>query len=167
MALETDKLLDGTGWQLLQELQQNARLSYSDLGQRVGLSAPAVADRIHKMEEAGVITGYRAEVNLSKLGLPVMAIIRLSTIPGQSCNTIALRVFDVPEVVECYRVTGSDSVIIKVIAASVTHLEKIIDQLAYYGPPITSIVLSKPLQRHTITQAWIERGEEAEETDFV
>ena len=84
MALEIEKILDGTGWQLLQELQQNARLSYSELGQRVGLSAPAIADRIRKMEEAGIITGYRAEVNMSKLGLPVMAIVRLGSVAGQS-----------------------------------------------------------------------------------
>src|SRR5260370_41934674 len=86
MALEIGKMLDETGWLLLQELQQNARLSYSELGQRVGLSAPAVADRIHKLEEAGIITGYRAEVNVSKLGLPITAIIRLASMPGQSCS---------------------------------------------------------------------------------
>src|SRR5579864_2699758 len=158
MALEIEKMLDGTGWLLLQELQQNARLSYSELGLRVGLSAPAVADRIRRMEEAGVITGYRAEVNMSKLGLPVTAIIRLSSAAGQSCNLVALRVSEIPEVLECYRVTGNDSVIVKVVAASVAHLERILDQLTLYGLPATSIVLSKPLQRHTITQAMVESG---------
>src|SRR5215469_4475972 len=158
MALEIEKMLDGTGWQLLQELQQNARLSYSELGQRVGLSAPAVADRIHRMEEAGIITGYRADVNMSKLGLPVTAIIRLGSVAGQSCNLVALRVSGIPEVLECYRVTGNDSVITKVVATSVAHLEQIIDQLTLHGQPTTSIVLSKPLQRHTITQALVEKG---------
>jgi Lrp/AsnC family leucine-responsive transcriptional regulator len=158
MTLEIEKMLDGTGWLLLQELQQNARLSYSELGQRVGLSAPAVADRIRRMEEAGVITGYRAEVNLGKLGLPVTAIIRLSSVAGQNCHLVALRVSEIPEVLECYRVTGNDSVIVKVVAASVTHLERILDQLTLHGLPTTSIVLSKPLQRHTITQAMVESG---------
>ena len=88
MALEIEKMLDATGWLLLQELQQNARLSFSDLGQRVGLSAPAVADRIRRMEEAGIITVYRAEVNMSKLGLPVNAIIRLSSVAGDKAATL-------------------------------------------------------------------------------
>jgi Lrp/AsnC family transcriptional regulator, leucine-responsive regulatory protein len=78
MTFESDRFLDETGWQLLQELQRNARLSYSELGQRVELSAPAVAERIHKMEEAGIITAYRAEVDPTKLGLPITAIIRVS-----------------------------------------------------------------------------------------
>ncbi len=159
MALEIEKLLDATGWLLLQEVQQNARLSFSELGQRVGLSAPAVADRIHRLEEAGIITGYHAEVNMSKLGLPVLAIIRLGSVAGQSCTTVALRVSEIPEVIECYRVTGSDSVVIKVVAASVAHLERIIDQLSMYGLPTTSIVLSKPMQKQMITREMVERGE--------
>lgn len=158
MTLEIEKMLDGTGWLLLQELQENARLSYSELGQRVGLSAPAVADRIRRMEEAGVITGYRAEVNMGKLGLPVTAIIRLSSAAGQSCQLVALRVSEIPEVLECYRVTGNDSVIVKVVATSVAHLERILDRLMLYGLPTTSIVLSKPLQRYTITQTMVENG---------
>lgn len=163
MALEIEKLLDETGWLLLQALQQNARLSYSELGQRVGLSAPAVADRMHRMEEAGIITGYRAEVNLSKLGLPVTAIIRLGGVAGQSCNLVAQRASEIPEVLECYRVTGSDAVVTKVVATSVAHLERIIDQLTFYGLPTTSIVLSKPMQRRTITRAIVERGETEED----
>jgi Lrp/AsnC family leucine-responsive transcriptional regulator len=163
MALEIEKMLDGTGWLLLQELQQNARLSYSELGLRVGLSAPAVAERIRKMEEAGIIAGYHAEVNMGKLGLPVTAIIRLGSVAGQSCHLVALRVSEIPEVLECYRVTGNDSVIAKVAATSVAHLERIIDQLTLFGLPTTSIVLSKPLQRHTITQLMVENG--AEEAD--
>jgi Lrp/AsnC family leucine-responsive transcriptional regulator len=159
MALEIERMLDGTGWLLLQELQQNARISYSELGQRVGLSAPAVADRIRRMEEAGVITGYHAKVDISKLGLPVMAIIRLSSVAGQSCDLVALRVSEIPEVFECYRVTGSDSVVAKVVATSVVHLERIIDRLTLYGLPTTSVVLSQPMQRQTITRAIVERGE--------
>jgi Lrp/AsnC family leucine-responsive transcriptional regulator len=163
MTLEIEKMLDETGWQLLQELQQNARLSYSELGQRVGLSAPAVADRIHRMEEAGIITGYRAEVNMSKLGLPVTAIIRLGSMAGQNCKLVAPRVSEIPEVLECYRVTGSDSVVTKVAATSVDHLERIIDQLSLYGEPTTSMVLSKPMPRRTITRTLVERGEQEED----
>src|SRR5437763_2081738 len=103
MTLESEKLLDETGWHLLQELQQNARLSYSELGQRVGLSSPAVTDRVRRMEEAGLITGYHAEVNLTKLGLPILAIIRLGSFAGQSCNRMASQVSEIPEVLECYK----------------------------------------------------------------
>ncbi len=159
MALEIEKLLDETGWLLLQELQQNARLSYSELGQRVGLSSPAVADRMRKMEEAGIISGYHAEVNMAKLGLPVTAIIRLGSIAGQNCSRIASQVSEIPEVLACYRVTGSDAVIIKVVAASVDHMERIIDRLTQYGPPTTSIVLSRSMERRTITREMVERGE--------
>ena len=163
MALEIEKLLDETGWLLLHELQHNARLSYSELGQRVGLSAPAIADRMRRMEEAGVITSYRAEVDMSKLGLPVTAIIRLGSVAGQSCNLVALRVSEIPEVLECYRVTGNDSVVVRVVATSIDHLERIIDQLTLYGAPTTSIVLSKSIQRPTITRYIVERGEEINE----
>jgi Lrp/AsnC family leucine-responsive transcriptional regulator len=88
-----------------------------------------------------------------------MAVIRLSSVAGQSCDLVALRVSAIPEVLECYRVTGSDSVVAKVVATSVVHLERIIDQLTLYGLPTTSIVLSRPMQRYTITQAMVERGE--------
>ncbi len=163
MALEFEKLLDETGWQLLQELQQNARLSYSELGQRVGLSSPAVADRMRRMEEAGIIAGYHAEVNMTRVGLPVMAIIRLGSIPGQSCTRVAASVSEIPEVIECYRVTGSDTVVIKAVAATVDHLEKIIDQLSLYGLPTTSMVLSKPTKRHLLSKEMLDRGNELPE----
>ena len=163
MAFEFEKHLDETGWLLLQELQQNARLSYSELGQRVGLSSPAVADRMRKMEEAGIITGYRAEVNMARLGLPVTAIIRLSSIAGQSCQRVASQVSEIPEVLESYRVTGSDGVVIRVAASSVDHLEHIIDQLTLYGQPTTSIVLSKPIRRRVITRAILDHTPAEEE----
>jgi Lrp/AsnC family leucine-responsive transcriptional regulator len=160
MAFEFEKILDSTGWQILQELQQNGRISYSELGQRIGLSAPAIADRIRRMEEAGIISGYRAEVDMSKLGLAVMAIIRLSSMPGQSCSRVALHVSEIPEVLECYRVTGNDSVVVKVVATSIAHLERVIEQLTLYGLPTTSIVLSKPMQRYTITPAMFAQEEQ-------
>ena len=162
MAFEFEKHLDETGWLLLQELQQNARLSYSELGQRVGLSSPAVADRMRKMEEAGIITGYRAEVNLARLGLPVTAIVRLGSIAGQSCQRVSSQVSEIPEVLECYRVTGSDTVIIKVAATSVDHLEHILDQLTLYGQPTTSIVLSKSMQRRVINRAMLDHTDTEE-----
>ena len=151
MALEIEKLLDATGWQLLRELQQNARLSYSELGQRVGLSSPAVAERIRRMEDAGIISGYHAEVNRAKIGFPITAIIRMSTLAGERCTRSAGFVQNMPEVLECYRVTGSDSLIIKVMASSIEHLETLIDSLSAHGHLTTSMVLSTPVERRTIT----------------
>ena len=156
--LEIDKLLDETGWRLLEELQENARLSYSELGLRVGLSSPAVAERMRRMEEAGLVTGYHAEVNLAALGLPVTAVIRLASIPGQNCSRTAAEVNAIPEVIECYRVTGSDAVIATVVATSVDHLETIIDGITQHGSPTTALVLSHPRQRRTITQELVTKG---------
>lgn len=159
MAVESQKLLDEVGWQLLHALQQNARLSYTELGQRIGLSLPAVAERVRKMEEAGIITGYHAEVNLGKLGMPVQAIVHLQEIGGQSCRHAASQISEVPEVLECSRVTGDDSIIVTVVATSLDHLTKVIDQLSHYGVPSTSIVRSRPLKRHTTSHEILERGE--------
>ena len=164
MAVESEKPLDETGWHLLQELQQNARRSYTELGQRVGLSLPAVAERVRKMEEAGIVTGYHAEVNMAKLGLPVQAIIHLHSIGGQSCRHAVSRVSELPEVLECYRVTGNDSIFVKVVATSLDHLARVIDQLSLSGIPATSIIRSRPMRRHTLPREILERGEGEEDT---
>jgi Lrp/AsnC family transcriptional regulator, leucine-responsive regulatory protein len=150
MTLETEKLLDSTGWLLLQALQQDARLSYTELGQRVGLSAPAVAERVRRMEDAGIISGYHAEINRSKIGFPITAIIRLSDFPGERCAHFTALAQEIPEVLECYRVTGSDSLIIKVMASSVEHLESLIDRLSSHGQLTTSMVLSAPVTRRVV-----------------
>jgi Lrp/AsnC family transcriptional regulator, leucine-responsive regulatory protein len=155
-ALETERHLDETDWLLLHELQQNARLSFSELGQRVGLSSPAVAERIRKMEDANIIKGYHAEVNLAKIGFPVVAIIRMTSVAhkdlyaGNSCKQVNNIVSEFPEVIESYRVTGSDIAIMKVIATSVEHLEEIIDRVSELGQTNTSIVLSAPVTKKII-----------------
>ncbi|HZU70854.1 MAG TPA: Lrp/AsnC family transcriptional regulator [Ktedonobacteraceae bacterium] len=165
MALEIEKLLDDTGWRLLEALQENARLSYSELGQRVGLSSPAVAERIHRMEDAGIISGYHAQVNVAKIGFPVTAIIRMGSAPGERCTRSVPYIQEIPEVLECYRVTGSDSFILRVMASSVEQLEALIDRLSGHGSLTTSIVLSTPLSRRIITQKLASmEGEEVEAT---
>jgi Lrp/AsnC family transcriptional regulator, leucine-responsive regulatory protein len=152
MALDFERLLDETGWHILEALQENARLSFSELGQRVGLSSPAVAERVRRMEDAGIITGYRAEINTAKIGFPITAIIRMSTPPGESCTRVIASAQKVPEVLECYRVTGADSLVMKVMASSIEHLESIIDHLSQHGQLTTSIVLSKPVTRRAVTR---------------
>jgi len=148
MTLETEKLLDEIGWDLLRALQEDARLSYSELGRRVGLSAPAVVERIRRMEEAGIISGYRAEVNLAKLGFSITAFMRIESSAG-NFSSLSDRLKRLPEVLECHRVTGSDDYIAKVAVSSVAHLESLIDQFTQ-SQVITLIVLSSPVLRRTI-----------------
>ena len=155
MALDNEKLLDETGWQLLHELQQNARISFSELGLRVGLSSPAVAERVRKMEDAGIITGYHAEVDPAKLGFPVMALIRMTSLArsgkyaGASSKQVIALVNQFPEVIESYRASGSDISMMKIIATSVEHLDDVIERLAELGQTTTSIVLSPPTIKKT------------------
>jgi len=144
--------MDETGWLLLHELQQNARLSYTELGQRVGLSSPAVAERVRRMEEVGIITGYRAEVDPAKLGLAVMSLIQIGQIGGHNCNNVVLEVMDIPEVQECYRVIGNDSIIVRVVTITVDQLAEVIDKLSMFGIPSTSIVRSNYTKRPTLPQ---------------
>ncbi len=164
MALEKERLLDETGWHILEALQENARLSFSELGQRVGLSSPAVAERVRRMEDAGIITGYRAEVNTAKIGYPITAIIRVSNSPGERCTRLTASTQAIPEVLECYRVTGSDSLIMKVMASSVEHLETLIDRISEHGQLTTSIVLSTVRSRKVITRAELDNHHQKLET---
>ena len=142
-------MLDAIDWKLLRELQQDARTSYAELGRRVGLTTPAIIERIHKLEDAGIITGYRVDMDLSKIGLPVMAFIRMS-ITGVDYSHIVEVARDSPEVLECHRGTGGDSFIMKVALSSVEHLQTLIDKLTPYGITTTSIVLSSPVKRRVI-----------------
>ncbi len=148
-ALDQGKILDVTGWEILRVLQEDARLSFSELGRRVGLSAPAVAERVRKLEEAGIIAGYHAQVRPEKMGYALMAFIRMES-PGEKCEIVSAFVAELPEVLECHRVTGSDSFILKVIVSSVAHLEALIDRLMPYGQLITSVVLSSPVTRRVV-----------------
>ena len=96
MALENERLLDETGWHILEALQENARLSFSELGQRVGLSSPAVAERVRRMEDAGIITGYRAEVNTARIGYTITAIIRINNSLEQRCTRLTSASQEIP-----------------------------------------------------------------------
>lgn len=158
MSLENQKLLDQVGWQIILALQQDARLSFAELGRRVGLSLPAVAERVRRLEEAGIITGYRAEIDPGKIGLTMTVFIRLSTTGSQYPALIEL-IQQLPEVMECHHLTGADSFIMKVVVGSIAHLEKLITRLSTFGPTTTSIVLSSPLKRRALTKGLAEAGE--------
>ena len=138
-------------WKLLQELQINGRLSYAELGRRVGLTTPAVVERVKRMEEAGIIVGYHADIDPMKVGMPITAFIRMSVV-GDVFTRITAVVKNSPEVVECHRGTGADSFIMKVHVRSVEHLESLIDRLTPFGTTSTSIVLSSPVEKRAINR---------------
>lgn len=164
MASDIERLLDETGWQILAALQEHGRLSYNELGQRVGLTAPAVSERVRRLEEAGVIIGYHAEINRALVGLPVTAIIRMGLHDSQSSTRAIARIREVSEVLECARVTGGDTLILKVGTSSIEHLERLIDRLLIYGPLTTSMVLSTPIQRRIVTREGIDLANQREDT---
>ncbi|HEY6970878.1 MAG TPA: Lrp/AsnC family transcriptional regulator [Candidatus Angelobacter sp.] len=151
-SFKSTKLLDQIGWKLLHELQLNGRLSYAELGRRVGLTTPAVVERVRRMEEAGIIRGFHADVDPIKLGMPITAFIRMSVV-GDVFTKIVAAVKNSPEVVECHRGTGADSFIMKVHVRSVEHLESLIDRLTPLGTTSTSIVLSSPVEKRAIMRA--------------
>ncbi len=150
MAFDTSAL-DKTGWHILEELQQNGRISFAELGRRVGLTLPAVAERVRKMEDAGIITGFRADVDPAKIGLSIAAFIRISVAADVSAR-VAKAVRDMPEVLECHRGTGADSFTLKVAVESVQHLERVIDKLTPFGTTSTSIVLSTLVKNRNFTR---------------
>ena len=150
MAFDT-VAMDAIGWHILEELQENARVSFAELGRRVGLTLPAVAERVRKMEDAGIITGFRAEINPAKIGLPIAAFIRISVV-GDVFSRIARAVRDMPEVLECHRGTGADSFTLKVAVESVQHLERLIDKLTPFGTTSTSFVLSTLVRNWSFTR---------------
>ena len=140
---------DAANRKLLAELQPEARLSLAELGRRVGLSPPAVAERLQRLERDGVIRGYRAELEPRALGLSLSAIIRVRPAPGQLRN-VAERAQATPEVVECHRVTGEDCYFAKAHVRDVEHLEEVIDRFAALGQTTTSIVQSSPVAARPI-----------------
>src|SRR5687768_5155653 len=142
-------MIDDIDRRILKELQTDARVSFAELGRRVGLTTPAVIERVRKLEDAEVITGYRVEIDAAKIGLPIMAFIRMS-ISGVDYSHIIEVAVDSKEVLECHRGTGGDSFILKVAVADVEHLQTLIDRLTPYGITTTSIVLSSPVKRRII-----------------
>lgn len=151
MVLGSEKTLDKIGWNILRELQIDARLSYAELGRRVGLTTPAVIERVKRMEEANIIAGYSATINHSAVGLPILAFIRMNIV-GVDFSQVIKTAENSPEVLECHRGTGGDSFIFKVAAADVAHLQIIIDKFTPFGVTTTSIVLSSPVNKRIIEQ---------------
>jgi Lrp/AsnC family transcriptional regulator, leucine-responsive regulatory protein len=141
--------LDAVNLRLLAELQTDARLSQAELGRRVGLSAPAVAERLARLEREGTITAYRAQVDPRALGYALAAVLRMRPAPRQIA-AVAEVARNTPEVVECHRVTGEDCFYMKLHVRSVEHLEEVIDRFTPYGQTTTSIIQSSPVPQRAV-----------------
>ena len=146
MEMQNPPELDTYDTRLLAELQSDARLSMAELGRRVHLSQPAVTERVRKLEAAGVISGYRATVNLAALGYGIQALVRIGR-----CDTARLTrlVEKSPEVVKAWSITGEDSWMLEIAVADVAHLDAVVAQLCLLAQTSTSIIL-KTLRQHTV-----------------
>ena len=147
-----DFKLDEVDWLILARLQRDARASFSDLAKLAKMSAPSLAERVRRLEEAGVIRGYRAELDPAALGLTVLAFVRLkypSSDYGPFDKVIAAR----PEILECHHVTGEDCIVVKVACTSMAHLERVTGALGRLGSTTTSVVFSTKLQRRELSAA--------------
>ncbi|MFD3336315.1 Lrp/AsnC family transcriptional regulator [Streptomyces sp. NPDC058700] len=138
--------LDGTDWAILDEVQRDGRIAFTELARRVNLSTSATTERVRRLEAAGVIRGYRAEVDLERTGHPVLAVVRLKY-PGPGTRHEPLRrlLGERPEILECLRTTGDDCYVMKVATTSMAHLERVVDELAEFGSTTTNLVLSRTL----------------------
>ena len=142
-------MLDETNRRLLRELHANPRITMSALGRIVGMSAPAVTERVQRMERDGVITGYRVEVDPAALGLPVSAFTRVRPAPRE-LSKVAELAASLPQVSECHRITGEDCFLIRVHAPTIQELEETLDQFLLYGQTVTSMVVSTPVPRRPL-----------------
>jgi Lrp/AsnC family transcriptional regulator, leucine-responsive regulatory protein len=161
MTSRTERQLDTTDWNILHELQADARLSFNEIGRRVGLSAPAVAERVRRLEDAGIVTGYHAHVDPAKVGLGITAFIQMRCALDK-CLLKTSRPDDYPEVLEIHKLSGDYCSMLKVCAASMRHLEAIIERLGQHGEMRSSIVLSSPLEERAITAELIEKETDAD-----
>jgi Lrp/AsnC family transcriptional regulator, leucine-responsive regulatory protein len=137
-------LQDSRNVRILALLQDDPRISISELARRVSMSAPATRERVQRMEEAGVIKGCRLDIDPAALGYPIAAIIRVRPMPGK-LPKIAELAASLPQVVECHRITGEDCFILKVRLDSLDNLDTILDRFLVYGQTTTSIVQSTPV----------------------
>jgi Lrp/AsnC family transcriptional regulator, leucine-responsive regulatory protein len=136
--------LDSTDWAILTELQQDGRVPLTELGRRVSLSASATTERVKRLEALGVISGYRAEIDLDRVGYPVLAVVRLKY-PGSRHEPLHKLLAERTEIMECLRTTGDDCYTLKIAAISMVHLEAVVDELAQFGSTTTSVVYRETL----------------------
>lgn len=143
--------MDDLNWKILNCLQQNARESFVRIGKKVGLTSPAVADRVRKMESDGLIRGYAPQLNFGKMGYQLHAIITLGAFAGK-LKPFLSKVKSFDEVINCYRITGNENIIMEVVFKDQAQLEKFIDTLINYGETRTHIILSSVVSNAAINK---------------
>jgi len=150
--MDSTTLMDSYGRIILAELQENARISTAELARRVGLSPTATAERLRQMEENGIVRSYTVEIDREALGLEVLAFIRMSC-AGQNYRRFIDYVQTLEEVRECHHLTGGDDFLLKVTTNNMANMEALIEALLPYGNPVTSLVLSSPVEhrRYAVT----------------
>ncbi len=141
----TDDSVDPTDWRLLEALQENGRASYADLARAVSMSPSAVAERVRRLEESGVIAGYSVIIEPERIGLNILAFVRLRY-PTGNYKPVHDLVRVTPEILEAHHVTGEDCFVLKVLARSMRHLEEVTGRIASLGAVTTSVVYSSPLR---------------------
>lgn len=149
-------MLDDTDWKILEVLQENARLPFAELGRRVGLTSPAVAERVRKLEESGIVRGYHVELDNAAVGLPIQVVIQFGLVQSQAREMTRL-IREMPEVLECYNVTGLDCFIMKAVVPDMQGLQTLIEYLSALGRTTTSIILSEPVPRRAVDMDAIRR----------
>jgi Lrp/AsnC family leucine-responsive transcriptional regulator len=143
--------IDDIGWAILTELQREGRIGFAELGRRVGLSAPAVAARVRRFEDEGIIEGYRAQLSFEHLGLDVRAFVRMSVMGAMHLHDELIEVArGIPEILDLWRVTGAETYIMRVAVRSVGDLERVLHPLWQYGDTVTGVVMSHPIARRPI-----------------
>lgn len=146
--------LDSTSWRILEVLQTDARASYAEIGKQVGLTPPAVAERMRKMEGAGIITGYHAHVSADALGFSLMGLVQLQNTRPDSAKVVELAK-TIPEVLSCDTTTGQNNFLIRIVARNRSHFSSILGRFLEYGSTISSVVLDRPVVFKPIThETW-------------
>lgn len=142
--------VDSTDWAILRELQENARISYAELGRRVGLTSPAVQERVRRLEDAGIIQGYHATVNPEKLGLPIQVLIRLEGECRNKEQAVA-ELRQIPQIIHAYHVLGDDCFVLVAVLPTMASLNPLLKQLYQHGETVTTVVLDSPIAQRCIT----------------
>jgi Lrp/AsnC family leucine-responsive transcriptional regulator len=141
-----DVVLDAVDRQIISAMAQDGRISFAELGRRVSMSSPAVTERVRRLEQAGVITGYRAEIDPRALGYSLTAIVRVKPAVRQLAK-IAELAADIPQIEECLRITGEDCFYMKLHLGAIEELPSVLDRFLLYGETTTSIVNATPVRR--------------------
>lgn len=152
MSFDPNYKPDSIDWQILEALQDDARISYTAIGKQIGLSRPSVSERIKRLEEVGIITGYRAVVDPSKLGLTITAFIKIDTNKKDDAKELTQILLDMEEVQQVYRGTGGACFTIQVVVSSIEHLDVILENILDYGSPTTTIMLASLIRNRKFTR---------------